>query len=51
MADVTKKPPHEEIKSPKDDKKVDDPKAKKTEAEDLSEEDKQLQVGWLYGFN
>ncbi|ODN05575.1 26S proteasome non-ATPase regulatory subunit 2 [Orchesella cincta] len=45
MADVTKKPPHEELAKPKDDKKPDDPKAKKDskESEDLSEEDKQLQ--------
>lgn len=45
MADVTKKPPVEQLGGPKDDKKPEDPKAKKTtEAEDLSEEDKQLQV-------
>lgn len=47
MADVTKKPPHEELGKSKDDKKTDDPKAKKAESEDLSEEDKQLQVSFF----
>jgi hypothetical protein len=43
MADVTKKTPTKDVSKSKDDKKT-DKKDKKSEPEELSEEDKHLQV-------